>query len=142
MNQFNPVDTHIHINIFHFPGSPSHSGINTKNVHFCLLFLLIIISHLYYMPCPSHLLSLYRSNYTFLKGQFIKLFMEQFFPTSCHFISLWFKLPQLPLSNTISLCSYLNFRDQFPNPYRITGKIIDLCNLIFAFSDCRQKVLD
>jgi hypothetical protein len=41
-------------------------------------------------------------------------------------------------SNTLSLCSSLNIRDQVSDPYRNTGKIILLYILIFTFSDSRR----
>jgi hypothetical protein len=45
-------------------------------------------------------------------------------------------------SDTFSLCSSLNARDQVPRPYRTTGKIIVSCILIFTFCDSRQKILN
>jgi hypothetical protein len=41
----------------------------------------------------------------------------------------------LLFSNTLSLCSSLNVRDQVSHPYRTTGKIIVLYILISAFLD-------
>jgi hypothetical protein len=41
-------------------------------------------------------------------------------------------------SNTLSLCSSLNVRDQVSHPYRTTGKIIVLYIVIVTFSDNRQ----
>src|SRR5215510_4829033 len=38
-------------------------------------------------------------------------------------------------SNTLSLCSSLNVSDQVSHPYKTTGKIIVLYNLIFKFLD-------
>jgi hypothetical protein len=42
-------------------------------------------------------------------------------------------------SNTLSLCSSLNKRDQISQPYRTTGKIIALHILISMFIDSRPK---
>jgi hypothetical protein len=61
----------------------------------------------------------------------MKLLIMQFSPTSCHFISLPSKYsPEHP-----DLSSFLNVRDKVSHPYRTTGKIIDLYNLIFMFLD-------
>jgi hypothetical protein len=70
----------------------------------------------------------------------MKLLIMQFSPTSCHFISVWFKnFPQHPALNTLSLCSSLNVRDQISHPYRTTSKIIVLYILIFMFLDSRRE---
>jgi hypothetical protein len=42
-------------------------------------------------------------------------------------------------SNTLSLCSTLNVRDQVSKPYRTAGKIIALYSLIFMFLDSRRE---
>jgi hypothetical protein len=42
-------------------------------------------------------------------------------------------------SNTLSLCSSLNVRDQVSHPYRIKGKIIFLYILMFTFFDSRRE---
>jgi hypothetical protein len=42
-------------------------------------------------------------------------------------------------SNTLSLCSFLNIRDQVLHPYRTIGKIIVLYILIFTFLDSRRE---
>jgi hypothetical protein len=42
-------------------------------------------------------------------------------------------------SNTLSLCSSLNVRDQVSHPYRTTGKIIVLYILIFMFLTANEK---
>jgi len=41
-------------------------------------------------------------------------------------------------SNTLSLRSSLNLNNQVLHPYKTTGKIIDLCILIFKFLDSKQ----
>jgi hypothetical protein len=41
-------------------------------------------------------------------------------------------------SNTLSLCSYLNVRDQVSHPYKTTGRIMVLQMLTFTFLDSRR----
>jgi hypothetical protein len=43
------------------------------------------------------------------------------------------------LSNTLSLCSSLNIRDQVSHPYKMTGKIRVLYILTFKFLDNRWE---
>jgi hypothetical protein len=51
--------------------------------------------------------------------------------------------PDILLSNlfsdTLSLCSSLNVRDQVSHPYQITSKIIAFYILIFIFLDSRRE---
>jgi hypothetical protein len=42
-------------------------------------------------------------------------------------------------SNTLSLCSSLNVRDQVSHLYKSTGNIVDLYILIFTFPDRRRE---
>ncbi|PNF36932.1 hypothetical protein B7P43_G08055, partial [Cryptotermes secundus] len=42
-------------------------------------------------------------------------------------------------SNTLSLCSSLNIRDQVSHPYRTTGKIVVLYILIFTLLNSRRE---
>jgi fucose permease len=42
-------------------------------------------------------------------------------------------------SNTLSLFSYFNMRDQVSHPYKTTGKITVLYILMFKFSEIRQE---
>jgi hypothetical protein len=43
------------------------------------------------------------------------------------------------ISNTLSICSSLNVRDQVSHPYRTTGKIVAVYILIFMFLDSRRE---
>jgi hypothetical protein len=42
-------------------------------------------------------------------------------------------------SNTLSLCSPIDARDQVSSPYNTTGNIIDVYVLIFTFFDSRRE---
>jgi hypothetical protein len=93
-----------------------------------------------YNPCPSHISQLDYSNYTWRRVQITKLLVKQFSPLSRLLNLLG---PNIPLSNlssnTLSLRSSPNFRDQVLHPYRNTGKIIILHILIFTFLTAVQK---
>jgi hypothetical protein len=88
-----------------------------------------------YMPCPSHLPWIGHCNYTWWN------FWLCSFPQS-PIISSHFG-PNILLStlfsNTLSLCSSLNVKDQASHPCKTTGKIIILCILIFTFLDNRRE---
>jgi hypothetical protein len=64
----------------------------------------------------------------------VKLLIMQFSPPPCPNILL-----NTLFSNTLSLCSSLNVRDQVSHSYRTTGTIIVLYILIFMFLDSRRK---
>jgi hypothetical protein len=105
----------------HCLGLPSGlfpSGFPTK-----ILYAFLFFSHSCYMSCTSHPPWLDNSNYTWWTVQVMKLLM-QLSPTSYHFIPFG---PNILLStlfsNTLSLCSSLNVRDQVSHPYRTTGHI-------------------
>jgi hypothetical protein len=57
----------------------------------------------------------------------------RFSPPFYHFIPFLYNILSILLSNTLSLCSSLNVRDQVSHPYRTTGKIIALRVPIFTF---------
>jgi hypothetical protein len=98
------------------------------------------------MASSSHLPRLVFSHYTGRRVQFTMLLDMQFSPFSHHLIPLRSKYPLSTLfSNTLSLCSSLNVRDQVSRPYRTTGKIIVLDILIFKvflLQTRRQKALN
>jgi hypothetical protein len=61
----------------------------------------------------------------------MKIINKQRSPASSYFITLYFILLSALFSNTISLRSSLNVRDQVLHPYKTTGKITVICILIF-----------
>jgi hypothetical protein len=80
-------------------------------------------SHVCYMPFPSHPPWLDHSNYTWERNSSLCGFLQP------HIIScLWGQniLLSILFSNTLSLCSSFNVRDQVSHPNKITGKIIVL----------------
>jgi hypothetical protein len=77
-----------------------------------------------YMPCPSHPRWLDNSNYTWRIIQAMKLVIMQPPITSSLFGPNIF-LSTL-FSNTLSLCSSLNVRDQVSHPYRTTTRLYKL----------------
>jgi hypothetical protein len=94
----------------------------------CLSKIHFNIVNLCYMPCQSHTPWLDHSNCTWRRVQVMKLLIMQFSPASCHLIPL---RSSALSSNTLSLCSSLNVRDQVSHPCRTTSKMIVLCILIF-----------
>jgi hypothetical protein len=93
---------------------------------------------LYALPIPSTLS--WHSNYTWQRVQVRKLLIMHL-STSSHYSSLF--CPNILLStlfsNTLSLCSSLNIRDQDSHPHKTTHKIVVLYILIFMFSGSRQE---
>jgi hypothetical protein len=68
----------------------------------------------------------------------MKLPIMQFSPASYQFIPLKPKyFPQILFSNTFSLHSSLDVREQVSHPYKTTSKIIVLYILIFKVSEGR-----
>jgi len=68
----------------------------------------------------------------------------QFSPVILHFLSLF---PNIVLSiltwikvfNTLSLCFYINVRDQISHQYKTTTKIVVLCRLVFKSLETRWE---
>jgi hypothetical protein len=95
-----------------------------------------------HMPRPSHTSWFDHPNIS--RGlQIIKLLITQSSPLPCYFVPLSPKYFLSNLSsNTLSLCSSVNVRDQVSRPYKTTGKIILLYILIFIFfwiANCKTK---
>jgi hypothetical protein len=80
------------------------------------------------------------SNYVWRRVQVMKLLNVQFFqPPITSLLFGPYILLSILLSNTFSLCSSLNVREQVPHPYRTTGHIVVLCILIFTFINSRHE---
>jgi hypothetical protein len=85
------------------------------------------------MPCPLHP-QRDQSKYTWRRVQVMKFLVVLFSPPSCDFISLRSKYsPQHPLSNTVSLCSSLNVRDQVSNPHSCRQNCSFVYSKIYVF---------
>jgi hypothetical protein len=127
--------------------NPVHSTpiLSTKHfniIHLVVSFLLAFppISYMHssgphssYMSCPSPPPGLDHSNYTWRRAQVTKFLIMQFLqpPVTSSLFGPNILLSTL-FSNTLSLCSSLNVRDQVSHPYRTTGKILVSYILIFT----------
>jgi hypothetical protein len=87
-----------------------------------------------YMPCPSHFLSLI---ILIILGEAYKLcsFLQPHVTSSLFGPNILNTL----FSNTLSLCSSRNVRDQVLDLYRTTSKVIVLYILILMFLDSRRE---
>jgi hypothetical protein len=127
-SQINPVNTtpfcEMHFNIIHqlILGLSSclfSSGFRTNNLHAYFFSPFVLCA----LPISSSLL--HHSNYTWRRVQVMKLLIMHPSPPSCNFIRLRQNILSTLFSNTLSLCSFLNVRNQVSHPYRTTGKILD-----------------
>jgi hypothetical protein len=110
--------------------------LTSKSTHLCLGVLsslsfwlshqyplyIPILSHLCYMPCPPHPPwldhSIFGEEYNLLK-----LLIMQFSPISQHLSLVQIFSFSTLFSDTLSLCSSLNVKEQVSHPYRTSGKI-------------------
>jgi hypothetical protein len=92
------------------------------------------------MPYPSHPPWLDHSNYTWKEYKLWSSSLCSFLqpPVASSLLDPHILLNNL-FSNTLSLCSSLNVRDQVSHPCRTTGKIIVLNTLIFKVLDSRRE---
>jgi hypothetical protein len=105
-----------------------------NSVHFPLL------SYACHVPCPPHSPWLYLPNNNWGWVQNMKLLTVQLPPFSSYFNLFGPNILLRTLfSNTFSLCSSLNVRDQISHPYKTTGRIIVLYILTFTFLDSRRE---
>jgi lipid-A-disaccharide synthase-like uncharacterized protein len=86
------------------------------------------------MPSPSHPSWLEQPNSIFWGVQILKLLVVQFlqshFTASLSVPGIFFSTL---FSNSVSLCSFLNFRDEVWRPCKTAGRIMVLYNLILCF---------
>jgi hypothetical protein len=105
-------------NLYTFLSSPMHATCPAQHILLDLIYRLIFGEE--YKICSSSLCNLHLSPVTSsLLGPNILL--------------------RTLFSNTLSLCSSLNVRDQVSHPYKTTGTIIVLRILTFMFLDSRQE---
>jgi hypothetical protein len=116
----------------------THPYLGLPNVLIPSHFPTNILHALIFTPFMLHALpcyppSLNHSIYTWKRVQVMKFLVMQVSPISCHVIS-----------NTITLSSSFNIRDQVSRPYRTTGKTVNLCsNFYFLRQQTRkQKIMD
>ena len=87
-----------------------------------------------YMPRPSHSSRFAHPHNIWLAAQIIKLFIMLFSQLTYHLDPLGPKYyPQHPILKNLSLSSFPSVSDQVSHPYKTTGKIIFLYDLIYKF---------
>jgi hypothetical protein len=89
------------------------------------------LPHTRYMSHPSHSSRFYHPNNTVWLVSIIKILLRRKLH-SCYLVPLGPKniLLNTLFSNTLSLCTSLNVRDQVSHPYKTTGTIIVLYILL------------
>ena len=90
------------------------------------------VTHMHYMPHPSHSFRFYHLNNIGWGVQIIQLLSFLHSPVTSSLLGPNILLSTL-FTNTLSLRSSLNVSDQVSHPYKTTGKIIVLYILIFKF---------
>jgi hypothetical protein len=95
-----------------------------------------------YMPSASHPFWFDHPNNIWIRVQIMEVLIMHFFSSllSLHPSYIQMSLSTL-FSNTTSLCSSFNARDQVSQPHKPTGKIVVLYILFFTFLDSGQKIL-
>jgi len=114
---------------------PSNPGSSKWSLSLRFPYQNPIYTHLSLMraTCPAHLILLDLITRTILGEEYRSL-------SSSSRSFLQYPLrhkysPQHPTLRHLSVRSSLNVSDQVPHPYKTTGKIIVLCNLIYMFLD-------
>jgi hypothetical protein len=88
---------------------------------------------------PNYLINLAFRRHNNIRGHLysVRLFIRQFSPSFCYFISLRSKYsPQHPVL-TLSLCSSINATDKVSHPYKRTARS-QLCIALFTGTESRR----
>jgi hypothetical protein len=135
LNPLNPSPRSILIPSYHLhlslPSGIFPSGFPAKTLY-------TFLSSPKHATCPAHLILLYVICIMMFSDEYKLLCNFLHYPVTSYLLSPNIFLRTL-FSNTSSLFSSLNVRDQVSHPYKTTGRIMILSILTFTFLDSRHK---